>query len=181
MKGERFAGLALTKRDRKKLKAMQGAGAKLSARTWRRVRVLLLLDEGWSVRATAKAVGGYPREISRVGKRYLAGGLAMALTDDERPKPPRMIDSVQEAAIVAMVCGPVPEGRARWTVRLVTEEAVRRGIVQRAGRETIRVVLAEHGLKPWREKNVVRAGDQQRVRRTDGGRPAPVRPSLRRS
>src|SRR5688572_10678489 len=98
---------------------MQRGRATLTARVWRRVRVLLLLDQGHGVRETAAAVGGYPREISRVGKRYLAGGLSRALTEDPRPKPARKIDSVQEAAIVALVCGPPPEGRARWTVRLL--------------------------------------------------------------
>jgi hypothetical protein len=51
-----------------------------------------------------------------------------------------------------MVCGPPPSGRARWTVRLVTKEAVVRGIARNVGRETIRVLLAEHDLKPWRKK-----------------------------
>jgi hypothetical protein len=180
MKAKRFAGLELSQSDRKKLKAMQAGGARLSARTWRRIRVLLLLDEGLSVRAAAKAVGSYPRETSRVGKRYLEGDLERALKDDWRPRQEPMLDSTQEAAIVAMVCGPAPDGRARWTVRLTAEEAVRRGVVPQIGRETVRVVLAEHGLKPWREKNVVRAGNRQRVRRADGGRPAPVRPPLRR-
>lgn len=41
-----------------------------------------------------------------------------------------------------MVCGNPPEGRARWTV---------------LGRETIRILLLDHDLKPWRERNVVRA------------------------
>ena len=36
---------------------------------------------------------------------------------------------------------PPPEGRARWTVRLLTEEAIRRKLVPRVGRETIRVLL----------------------------------------
>jgi transposase len=134
---------------------------RLTARRWRRVRVLLLLDEGLSVRKTAQAVGGYPREISRVGKRYVERGLQAALTDEPRPKPPRVLDSAQEAALVAMVCGPPPEGRARWTVRLIAEEAVRREIASRVGRETIRLVLANHDLKPWREKNVVRSRNQQ--------------------
>jgi putative transposase len=175
----RFSGLSLKKKDRIELERRRSGGRTMDARTWRRIRVLELLDEGLSVRATAKAVGGYPREISRVGKRYLKGGLEMALSDDPRPKPPKMLDSPQEAAIVAMVCGPPPEGRARWTVRLVAEEAVERKIVDRVGRETIRIVLATHDLKPWREKNVVRPEDRQRVRRADGGRAAPVRSKVR--
>jgi len=108
--------------------------------------VLELLDEGLSVRETAKAVGSYPREISRVGKRFLAGGIATALSDDPHGMVERLLDSQQEAAIVAMVCGPPPEGRARWTVRLLTEEVVRRGIATKVGRECVRVVLARHAL-----------------------------------
>jgi len=41
-------------------------------------------------------------------------------------------------------------------VRLIAEEAVKRKLVQRVGRETIRILLQTHELKPWREKNVVR-------------------------
>jgi len=63
----------------------------------------------------------------------------------------------EEARIIAMVCAAPPEGRARWTVRLVAEEAVARKLVPRVGRETIRVLLKSHDLKPWREKNVVRS------------------------
>ena len=47
---------------------------------------------------------------------------------------------------------------ARWTVRLLTEEVIKRKLVPRVGRETIRVLLESHDLKPWREKNVVRGG-----------------------
>jgi hypothetical protein len=153
---------------------MQRKG-KLSVRTWRRVRILELLDDGLSVRASAKAVGTFPREASRVGKRYVAKGLHAALTDEPRGKPEPRLDSVQQAAVVAMVCGPAPEGRARWTVRLVAEHAVRSGITPKVGRETIRVILATHDLKPWREKNVVRAESRSRVHRANGGRAAPLR------
>ena len=159
---------------------MQRGRGELTARTWRRVRVLLLLDGGQSVRATATAVGGYPREISRVGKRYLQAGLKHALTEDPRPKPSRKLDSVQEAAVVALVCGPPPEGRARWTVRLLAQEVSRRGIADPVGRETIRVVLARQDLKPWREKNVVRSRDRPEIRRRHGGRAQPVRTAIPR-
>jgi hypothetical protein len=173
----RFAGLKLTKKDRAELAAMRRKS--LSGRTWRRIRVLELLDQGQSVRATAKAVGTFPREVSRVGKRYVARGLQVALTDEPRGKPEPLLDSAQRAAVVAMVCGPAPDGRARWTVRLVADYAVRRGIAAKVGRETIRVVLATHDLKPWREKNVVRAAPRPRVHRADGGRAAPLRTTSR--
>ena len=45
-----------------------------------------------------------------------------------------------------------PEGHARWTVRLVVAEAVKRRLVPRVGRETIRLLLLHDDLKPWREK-----------------------------
>jgi hypothetical protein len=160
----RFTGLKLAGTDLRALREMQAKGKKLTARSWRRIRTLLLLNEGMTVTDTARAVGGYKREVSRVGKRYLARGLQAALSDDPRPKPARMLDSVQEAAVVALACGPAPEGYARWSTALLAEEAKRRKIVERIGRETIRLVLVNHDLKPWREKNVVRAGNQPGVR-----------------
>jgi putative transposase len=57
--------------------------------------------------------------------------------------------------IVAFVCTGPPSGRARWTIELIVEEAIKRKIVKTVGREIIRVLLHSHDLKPWREKNVV--------------------------
>ena len=121
------------------------------------MRMLQMLDGGHNLTETASALGTYPREVRRVGWRYLQRGLDAALVDEPRPKPPKRLDSMQEAAVVAMVCGPPPDGHARWSVVLATVEAKRRGIAKQVGRETIRRVLADHELKPWREKNVVRA------------------------
>ena len=63
-----------------------------------------------------------------------------------------MLDDRQKQRLIAMVCSSPPEGRARWTVRMVAEEAVKRKLVPRVGRETIRILLLSHDLKPWREK-----------------------------
>jgi hypothetical protein len=152
----RFPGIRLSATDREFLAAQTRDGRAVSVRTWRRIRILELLHAQWTLAAVAEAMGTFPREVRRVGWRYLEQGVQAALTDDPRPKPPKLLDMRQQAAIVAMVCGPPPTGYARWTVRVTTEESKRRGIVADVGRETIRQVLAHHELKPWRKKNVVR-------------------------
>jgi hypothetical protein len=152
----RFPGLHLSAQDRQFLADQTRDGRAVSARTWRRIRMLELLDAQWSLADVAEALGTYPREVRRVAWRYRERGVATALTDDPRPKPPKLLDTRQQAAIVAMVCGPPPAGYARWTIRVTTDEAKRHGIVADVGRETIRQVLARHELKPWRKKNVVR-------------------------
>lgn len=73
-----------------------------------------------------------------------------------RPGKAALLNGRQRQRIVALVCGPPPEGRAGWTVRLLAEEAVKRRLVPRVSRETVRILLENHDLKPWRGKNVVR-------------------------
>jgi hypothetical protein len=164
-----FPGLRLSAKDQRALKQMTSGRKRVSARIWRRIRILTLLERGWNLKDTASAVGTYPREVRRAGWRYLDGGLDAAMSDDPRPKPSKMLDAKQEAAIVAMVCSPPPDGTSRWTVVLTAREAKRRGIVEEVGRETVRGLLANHDLKPWREKNVVRAETGPAIHRADGG------------
>ena len=114
-----------------------------------------MLHAGQAVSEVARGLGTYPREIRRIGWRYLEGGVDHALSEDERHKPSPLLDARAEAQVVALACSAPPEGRARWTVVLLTEEAVRRKIVKTVSRETIRLVLVRHEMKPWREKNVV--------------------------
>ena len=60
--------------------------------------------------------------------------------------------------IVAMVCASPPEGYARWSVRLIAEEAIKKKLVKKTNRESIRLILKNHELKPWLKKNVVHGG-----------------------
>jgi hypothetical protein len=83
---------------------------------------LELLHAHWWLVDIAAAIGTYPREVRRIGWRYLEQGVQAVQTDDPRPKPPKLFDARQTAAIVAMVCGPPPAGYTRWTVRVATEE-----------------------------------------------------------
>src|SRR5262249_40583367 len=95
----------------------------------------------------------------------------------ERPRPgkERRLNEREGTQIVAMVCAGPPEGYARWSVRLIAQEAAQRKVVATVGRETIRLLLKEHDLKPWREKNVVRAGARPAIRGAHGGAARPVR------
>jgi hypothetical protein len=165
----RFPGLRLTAAARAALKEKRSGRRVASERRWRRIRILELLDQGWNLADVAAAVGTYPREVRRVGWRYLERGLEAALSDDPRPKPAKLLAAKQQAAIVAMVCSPPPEGHSRWTIVLTAHEAKRRGMVAKVGRETIRRLLASHELKPWREKNVVRAQAGSGIRHAHGG------------
>jgi homeodomain-containing protein len=174
----KFPGLQLTATERQTLRAVRSGGRRLSERRWRRIRILELLDRGWKQSQTATAVGTYPCEVRRVGWRYLELGLEAALTDDPRPKPAKLLDATQQAAIVAMVCGPPPLGHARWTVVLTAQEAQQRGVVRKVGRETIRRLFVSHALKPWREKNVVRAAARPGVPAADGSGAGSAEPTV---
>jgi putative transposase len=96
-----------------------------------------------------------PKAVREIGRRYEESGLGRALYDKQRPGAPALLEESQRQRIIAMVCSDPPEGRARWTVRLVAAEAVKRKLAPKVGRETIRLLLLDHDLKPWREKNVV--------------------------
>jgi putative transposase len=134
------------------------------------VRALALqqLARGMTAPQVAQVLPLTPKAIRQIAHRYNSNGLERALFDKQRPGPTQVLDDSQKQRIVAMVCSNPPEGRARWTVRLVTEEAVKRKLVPDVGRETIRVLLQSHDLKPWREKNVVRGRIGRRLHPADG-------------
>ena len=121
-----------------------------------RALVLRQLADGQAIRKVARNVVLTPKTVWLTSQRYQQGGLERALYEGARPGKEARLDAQQRQRIVALVCGPPPAGRARWTVRLLAEEAVKRKLVPRVGRETVRILLESHDLKPWREKNVVR-------------------------
>ena len=126
-----------------------------------RVLALLQLADDASAPRIAKVIPLTPQAIRRLGHRYEQAGLDGALYEKQRPGAAEVLDTNQKQRIIAMVCSEPPEGRSRWTVRLVAEEAVKRKLAPRVGREAIRILLLHHDLKPWREKNVVRSGPRR--------------------
>ena len=149
----------VTKKDQQQLRSLLKGGVQ-QVRVVLRALALLQLAEDVSAPQVAKAIPLTEQAIRRLGHRYQQSGLEGALYEKQRPGAVEVLDNNQRQRIIAMVCADPPEGRARWTVRLVAEEAVKRKLVPRVGRETIRILLLHHDLKPWREKNVVRGRPQ---------------------
>jgi transposase len=159
MQSYRRVHVQLGKRDRRQLAAMLAKGGE-SARVLRRASILRQLDEGQKVARVAANAGVAAKTVRAIARRYEEEGLESALYEKPRPGKQRALDTGQSQRIIAMVCGSAPAGMARWSVRLIAEEAVKRKLTQQVGRETIRILLQSHELKPWREKNVARGGSE---------------------
>ena len=149
----------VTKKDQQELRSLLKGGVQ-QVRVVLRALALLQLAEDVSAPQVAKMIPLTPQAIRRLGHRYQNAGLEGALYEKQRPGAAEVLDHTQKQRIIAMVCADPPAGRARWTVRLVAEEAVKRKLIPPVGRETIRILLLHHDLKPWREKNVVRRRPQ---------------------
>jgi putative transposase len=159
----------LRRQDRRRVTETLSKGQE-SARVLRRASILRQLDSGQRVAQVAANTGVAPKTVRAIARRFEEEGLDSALYEKPRPGQARVLNAGQKQRIVAMVCGPPPEGRARWSVRLIAEEAAKRKLGPPVSRETIRILLENHELKPWREKNVVHRGDERGVHRAHGRR-----------
>jgi transposase len=143
-----------------------------------RALVLRQLADGYTAPQVAQTLPITAQAIRHIAHRYTGNGLDGAIYDKQRPGAQEVLDAAQKQRIVAMVCSKPPKGRARWTIRLIVEEAVKRKLVPKVGRETIRILLQSHELKPWREKNVVHRRVGPRVHPEDGRRAGHLREAL---
>ena len=146
--------IEVAKKDQRELEKMLSGGVQ-PVRAVLRAIAVLQMAKGVSAPRIAEFIPLTPQAIRKVGHRYVEGGFERAIYEKERPGAAALLEDSQKQRIIAMVCAGPPEGHARWTVRLVAEQAVKKRLVPRVGRETIRVLLLSHDLKPWREKNVV--------------------------
>ncbi|HEY6333095.1 MAG TPA: helix-turn-helix domain-containing protein [Blastocatellia bacterium] len=166
--------MTVSESDKNALNQLLSSGVQ-QVRVVLRALALRQLGEGRTASEVAAVVGLTGKAIRALARRYEEGGWERAVYEKARPGKKRLLDASTEQRIVAMVCGAPPSGRARWSVRLIVEQAIKRKIVPQLGRETLRVLLESHELKPWREKNVVSAADRHRLPDAHGRRAGTVR------
>ena len=144
--------VTLTQEERNELESMTRRG-KIHARRFIHARALLLCDAGadgpaWNVSDVATALGVTSRAIEHLKKRFVEEGLEAALERKPREKPPREVtfDGAFEARLIALACSDAPEGRRRWTVRLLADKAVELRFAASVSHMTVQRVLKKTNL-----------------------------------
>jgi transposase len=126
--------------QRKKLLRIVHAG-KHKSREILYAYILLKAAKGWSDANIADAFTTSTKTVQRTRQRFVEAGLHAALTEEPRPGQPTKLTAEQEILLIALVCSTPPTGFHRWTVRLLTSEAIARKIVPAIVPETARQIL----------------------------------------
>ena len=143
--------VTLTEVERQMLQAMLSRG-KAAARKLMHARILLKIDvsagrPSLSDDAIAEDIEAGRATVERVRRQFVEEGLDAAL---ERRKPhreyQRTLDGDGEAHLVALACQQPPEGRSRWTLRLLADRMVRLEYVDEVSKDTVARVLKKTSL-----------------------------------
>ena len=133
----------LTKDERKMLRKMVKAG-KGAARKLTHARVFLKADAdgpGWADTRIADALEVGVRTIESMRQRFVEEGLDVALNRKKGPPRQRKLDGEKEARLVKLACSEAPDGRERWTLRLLAGELVELAVVDSISHEAVRQTL----------------------------------------
>ena len=148
----------LTSSERAELEAILKRG-KTAAHRQRHARILLKADEsqkGGALkdREVAESVDVSVPTVERVRRIFVEHGLERAL---ERKNPDRhyhrKLDANGEAQLIALACEAPPEGRQRWTLKLLADKLVELEVVESIGVETVRSTLKKTRSSPGKSGN----------------------------
>jgi hypothetical protein len=129
--------------ERERLYALISKG-KAPAKSILKARILLKADQGpggeaWTDDEICAALDTNVTMVSRVRQKLVEESLDAVLARKKRTTPPvaPIFDGEAQARLIALACGTPPEGHARWTIRLLAEHVVERGIVDAAHFNTV--------------------------------------------
>lgn len=169
--------IELLPEERVELEAMWNRG-RASVRRLKRARALLLSDRsesgpGWTDAAIAEALGLTTRTIELLRQRAVEEGPLK--TVEGRKCPPRpeacKFDGEREARLVALACSKPPEGRQRWSLRLLADRLVELKVFESISHETVRQVMEKKRSQAVAPRAVVHSARAERpVRLRDGER-----------
>jgi transposase len=119
---------------------------KAAAYKIKHANILLAADvagPAWPDRQIAQAFSCHPRSVENIRRRLVLEGLEAALQRKKqvRPSRPRTLDGKGEAQLIALACSQPPEGRDRWTLKLLAERLVALEIVESISDQTVRRTL----------------------------------------
>ena len=161
--------VTLTAQERQELEALTRT-VKTNAKRFLYARALLLCDRGpegpaWTVAGTAEAMGVTARTIEHLKKRFVEEGIEAALSRKKPDKPPREIifGGEFEARLIALACSDPPDGRLRWTIRLLAEKSVELDLAPSVSHMTVQRTLKKTGLS-LTSSNIGKSRQRQTLR-----------------
>ena len=121
---------------------------KQNAQKRKRAQALLLADDGYTDEMIAERTGMSRRGLEQLRERFVEKGFEPTLEGVNKGHRPRSLQGKDEARLVALVCGPKPDGRTRWTLRLLetTWKTLAHTETKSVSRETIRRTLKKTKL-----------------------------------
>lgn len=145
--------IKLTEEQRKELEKFSKTGVH-SAKLIKRAEIILLLDTSVNGKAVlfkeiAKRLDVSTTTITRVKADFIAAESITAFVQRKKRATPPVAPKITgetEARIVALACSEVPEGCARWTVRLIAEKSVELRLVDSVSHMTVHNLLKKHNL-----------------------------------
>jgi putative transposase len=117
-----------------------------NSKEYERAYILLALDKGKGSKEIEDFYFVSRTTIWRVSSKYKDLGLESALKFEEHSRQPTKYKDKEEAEIVALACTKAPEGRSRWTIRLLMQKLRQEEGMKTINRETIRLMLKKNGV-----------------------------------
>ena len=141
----------LADEERAELEAVaRGKKGKLRIAAWKvtRAKAALKMDRGksgpaWTDRKIAEALDVSERSLTNWKKKAVEEGPLSLLERKPRitpPTPPK-VDGRVEAHLTRLACSTPPDGRSRWTLRLLADRLVELELVESVSHETVRRAL----------------------------------------
>jgi hypothetical protein len=150
--------IKLSSEEREELTSLVKSN-QISSKTVKYSQALLMVASGpegpaFGTRQIEAATLMSPRTIERLKKRMVEGGIELALERKKPPFNPSRIkcDGVFEAKLIALACSPPPDGRSRWSLRLLEDKVVELGYIDSIDHSTIGRILNRNQLKPHLSK-----------------------------
>ena len=130
----------LKKQARQHLQKIVESG-KDKARKITRCRILLLADQGRTDQEIAGALNVCLATIFNIRRRFCRKGLERAIGEGARSGQPPKFKGKSMARITAIACSKPPEGRAKWSLRLLADRVIELDIVETISHVSIHNIL----------------------------------------
>ena len=134
--------IKLSEAQRQELEDLTKAG-QCRVRVYKRARALLLADEGESDTQIMARADISLATLKRIRRRFCEAQSDITEVVEDKPKPgrPSIFSGEQKAKVTALACSDAPEGRSRWTLRLLADKAVELGLVEHLSHEGVSKLL----------------------------------------